>query len=145
MQASTLGPKPRRLFQSPENQTILLVEDEPLVRDLVAGILQGQGWNLLKARHSTEALHFHGEYDGEVHLLLTDLSMPPHMNGRRLAEAIRHHRPGLPVLYMSGFVNDPDVFKEIESGQALFLPKPFSPETLVAYVRLALSRAARMR
>ena len=120
--------------------TVLVVEDEGVVRDLVAGILKAQGFAVLKARHSTEALCFCEEYPGTIQLLLTDLCMPPHMNGRMLAGVIRATRPGVPVVYMSGFVDDDQVVGEIQGGLAHFLPKPFSPESLMATVRSALAR-----
>ena len=122
--------------------TVLVVEDEGMVRDLVAGILQAHGFLVLKARQSSEALCFSEEFPGTIHLLLTDLCMPPHLNGRMLAERIRASRPGTPVVYMSGFVDDDHVVDEIQGGMAHFLPKPFSPESLMATVRLAMARAA---
>lgn len=126
----------------PGTPTVLVVEDEGMVRNLVCGILQTHGYAVLKARQSIEALRFSDEFPGPIDLLLTDLCMPPHANGRVLAGKIRATRPGTPVVYMSGFVDDEHVVGEIQGGLAHFLPKPFSPEALMALVRLALSRAA---
>lgn len=125
-----------------EPATVLVVDDEGMVRNLVCGILQDHGFAVLKARQSTEALHFSNEFPGTIHLLLTDLCMSPHMNGRMLAGRIRASRPGTPVVYMSGFVDDDHAVDEIREGSAHFLPKPFSPESLVAMVRLSLAKAA---
>lgn len=142
MPAGILGVAPRKRSTPAESPMVLVVEDEGMVRDLVCGILQAQGFAVLKARQSTEALHFSGEFAGTIHLLLTDLCMPPHLNGRMLAEQIRATRPGIPVVYMSGFVDDDQVVGEIQQGLAQFLPKPFSPEALMATVNLALAKAA---
>lgn len=133
------GPRRRLSAGSP---TVLLAEDEPSVRELAASLLQHYGYTVLKARHGVEALLFSLEFTGEIHLLLTDICMPPYLNGRRLAEQVRESRPGIAVLYMSGCVDDPGVAQEVESGLATFLPKPFRPETLVQTVRQVLSHHA---
>lgn len=142
MPASVLGSGPLRRALSAGSSTVLLVEDEAAVRELVASLLQREGYAVIKARHSTEALLFNLEFTGDIHLLLTDLCMAPHANGRRLAEQVRASRPGIAVLYMSGFVDDPEMGRELQAGTALFLPKPFRPDVLVQTVRLALSRFA---
>lgn len=125
-----------------ESPTVLVVEDEGMVRNLVCGILQAHGYGVLKARQSIEALRFSEEFPGTIHLVLTDICMPPHLNGRILAGRIRASRPGTPVVYMSGFVDDDRVAEEIQGGQAHFLPKPFSPEALLSTVQQALAKAA---
>lgn len=142
MPASVLGPRPPRRPLSAGSRTVLLVEDETPVRELVAAILQREGYAIIKARHSTEAALFNQEFPGEIHLLLTDLCMSPHPNGRQLAVQVRASRPGIAVLYISGFADDPEMAREVAKGAALFLPKPFRPEALVHSVRLALSRLA---
>ena len=127
---------------NPAGETILLVEDDAAVREFVAAVLKRDGYAVLKARHSSEALTFNDEFTGPIDLLLTDLCMPPHINGRRLAQAIREARPGIPVLYISGFVDDANLHQELASGQSRFLPKPFSPDALSECVRQALLRPA---
>lgn len=122
----------------PHPQTILLAEDDSVVRELVARQLQRAGYSVLKARHSDEAIQFNRDFDGPIHLLLTDLCMAPHRNGRELAGLIRPTRPGMRVLYISGFVDDDVVVDEIEHGLANFLPKPFTPDILLESVRMAL-------
>src|SRR5689334_10231622 len=102
----SLDPISARKAHAAGSRTVLLVEDEASVRELVAAILTRAGFSVLKARHSAEALHFNHEYDGSIHLLLTDLCMTPHINGRQLAGLVRHTRPGIPVLYISGYVDD---------------------------------------
>jgi two-component system, cell cycle sensor histidine kinase and response regulator CckA len=142
MPVGILGTAPRERLTPAGAPTVLVVEDESMVRDLVSGILQTHGYAVLKARQSTEALCFSDEFPGTIHLLLTDLCMPPHANGRILAGRIRAARPGTPVVYMSGFVDDDGLVGEVQSGLAHFLPKPFSPEALMALVRVAMARTA---
>lgn len=135
MNASAIRPTSgnRSLLSNPP--TILLVEDDPAVRNLVGQILRVKGYAVLKARHGAEALHFTVEYPGFIHLLLTDVCMGPYINGRLLAERIRAARPGIPVLYMSGFADDDEVAREVETGAAHFLSKPFTPHSLLDAVR----------
>lgn len=140
MLADAGGPRMDRRKPNPDGETILLVEDDSAVREFVAAVLKRDGYSVLKARHSAEALAFSEEYPGSIDLLLTDLCMPPHINGRRLAQAIRGSRPGIPVLYISGFVDDSNVELELAAGLSRFLPKPFSPDALSSCVRQALLR-----
>lgn len=136
-----LEPLSGRKAQATGSRTILLAEDEAAVRELVAAVLTRSGFHVLKARHSAEALHFNNEFDGSIHLLLTDICMAPHINGRQLAGLVRHNRPGIPVLYISGYVDDQQVVHELNQGLARFLPKPFSPDALLATVRLAMEQS----
>lgn len=142
MMADTFGPRVERRMPRPDGETILLVEDDAAVREFVAAVLKRDGYSVLKARHSAEALAFNFEFPGTIDLLLTDLCMPPHINGRCLAQAIRESRPGIPVLYISGYVDDSQVEKELIAGLSRFLPKPFSPDALSSCVRQALLRPA---
>ena len=142
MQAGAVGSTPRNRSMSANAQTVLVVEDDAAVRELVARLMQRAGYAVLKARHSDEALYFSVEFTGSIHLLITDLCMAPHFNGRRLAEMIRRDRPDIRVLYISGFVDDDAVVTEIELGLAHFLPKPFTPEILLESVRLAMAEPA---
>jgi PAS domain S-box-containing protein len=120
------------------HETILLVEDEPAVRGLVNETLRLQGYTVLVARHGIEALLTSAKHVGPIHLLLTDVVMPQ-MSGPEVAEKILTIRPGIKVLYMSGYPDHP-VFDHggvnLEIG---FLPKPFSPHTLAQKVREVLT------
>jgi CheY-like chemotaxis protein len=115
-------------------ETILLVEDEPAVRGLVHETLRLHGYTVLEARHGIEALMTGAKHQGPIHLLLTDVVMPQ-MSGPEVAEKMLVVRPGIKVLYMSGYPDHP-VFEQggISRG-ASFLPKPFTPNVLAKKVR----------
>ena len=118
-------------------ETILLVEDEPAVRGLVHETLRLHGYRVLEARHGIEALLTSAKYGEPIHLLLTDVVMPQ-MSGPEVAEKILTVRPGIKVLYMSGYPDHPVFDKGGVSRQTGFLPKPFSPHVLAQKVREVL-------
>jgi PAS domain S-box-containing protein len=118
-------------------ETILLVEDEPAVRGLVHETLRLHGYTVLEARHGIEALLTSAKYVEPIHLLLTDVVMPQ-MSGPEVAEKILTVRPGIKVLYMSGYPDHPVFDQGGVSRQAGFLPKPFSPHVLAQKVREVL-------
>jgi len=118
-------------------ETILLVEDEPAVRGLVHETLRLHGYTVLEARHGIEALLTSAKYVGPIHLLLTDVVMPQ-MSGPEVAEKILTVRPGIKVLYMSGYPDHPVFDQGGMSCQTGFLPKPFSPPVLAQKVREVL-------
>jgi CheY-like chemotaxis protein len=122
-------------------ETILLVEDEEAVRDLVKTILSGRGYHVIVARDPLHAGEIAAKFPGEIHLLLTDVVMPG-IGGRELAASVLRSRPNIRVLYMSGYTEN-----VITSGGLLeeglsFLQKPFSPSVLVQKVREALAPAS---
>ena len=118
-------------------ETILLVEDEPAVRGLVHETLRLHGYTVLEARHGIEALLTSAKYVEPIHLLLTDVVMPQ-MSGPEVAEKILTVRPGIKVLYMSGYPDHPVFDQGGVSRQTGFLPKPFSPHVLAQKVREVL-------
>jgi signal transduction histidine kinase/ActR/RegA family two-component response regulator len=121
-------------------ETILLVEDEPSVRDLTAHILRQLGYTVLEASHGDEALGLVQQHaDERIHMLLSDVVMP-RMNGRELADKLNTLRPELRVLLMSGYADEAIVrHGALEPGIA-FLQKPFSPEILARKIREVLDR-----
>jgi two-component system cell cycle sensor histidine kinase/response regulator CckA len=120
-------------------ETLLVVEDEDVVRDLIANVLQPCGYTILKARDGAEALERSTAYPEPVDLLLTDLVMPD-MDGHTLARLLRVHRPRLRVLYMSGHA-DPDLGElEGPQGEGCFLQKPFTPTSLATRIREVLDQ-----
>jgi DNA-binding NtrC family response regulator len=119
-------------------KTILVVDDEDSIRNLAALVLENDGYQVLKAQHSDEALLLLDSYKDPVHLLLTDVKMDPFLTGCELAKCIRLLRPDIGVLYISGFPNNPMVQQEVMETRAAFLAKPFSPRDLLEKVRSAL-------
>ena len=116
------------------SETILLAEDEILVRDLVQTILRSHGYAVVEARDGVDALEVVRKFGGVIHLLLTDVGMP-RMGGRELAMRIAPLRPGIRVLYMSGYTETAIVHEgELDVG-TVFLQKPFRPEALLRKVR----------
>ena len=121
----------------PLSPRILLVEDDPFVRDLVAMMLRDAAFAVDEAAGGRAALELVGAHSAPD-VLVTDLLMPA-MSGRRLADALRSEHPQLPVLYLSGddaeIVDDPAV----AAGSAAFLQKPFSAEALAGAVNALLA------
>lgn len=115
--------------------TILLVDDEESVRNLVVATLSGHGYRLLLARDSDQALQICDAHAGPVHLLIVDQVMPPFMSGPELAGCIRMLRPEVKVLYISGYHASDAVVDELGDSRADFLPKPFSPDLILEKVR----------
>jgi CheY-like chemotaxis protein len=118
-------------------ETILLVEDEPAVRGLVHATLRLHGYTVLEARHGIEALLTSTKFVGPIHLLLTDVVMPQ-MSGPEVAEKLLTVRPGIKVLYMSGYPDHPVFDQGGMSRETGFMPKPFSPHVLAQKVREVL-------
>jgi PAS domain S-box-containing protein len=124
-----------RLPTRGEGQTVLLVEDEDAVRALASRILRKQGYEVLEASDGMEARRIAENYSGFIHILLTDVVMP-RMGGRELVELLQPLRPGIRVLYMSGYTDDALVHHGVVSGGGTwFLEKPFTPEALVRKLR----------
>ncbi len=119
-------------------ETILLVEDEDALRAIAVRLLESEGYRVLAAGLPSEAIELAKPREQPVDLLLTDLVMPE-MPGAALAERLRKLRPGLPVVYMSGFVAQPDDLPQ----DALFVSKPFKRAELLAAVGLALESEPR--
>lgn len=114
--------------------TILLVDDEEAVRSLVRRILEKEGYRVATAANGQEALRRAYELDRPIGLLLTDVVMPG-MSGSDLAARLSERFPALRVLYMSGYMEDEVVHRDVASASAGFLPKPFSPFDLALAVR----------
>jgi CheY-like chemotaxis protein len=119
-------------------ETILVVEDEPGVLKLIAETLRVYGYKVIEAADSAKA-HDMARRGAKVDLLLTDIVMPK-MNGRSLAEEWTARHPGLRVLYMSGYANNPAVGHMLEDLGDNLLPKPFSGAKLALKVREVLDR-----
>lgn len=122
-------------------ETVLLVEDEPLVRDLAQRSLRNSGYQVLVAANGVQALEVARAHEGVIDLLLTDVVMPE-MGGRELAQRLMDTRPGLRVLCMSGYTESPAGAPGMIDGSLPVLQKPFTPSGLAARVRAVLDQPA---
>lgn len=120
-------------------ETILLVEDEEQVRSLVRTMLSRYGYTVLEAADAGEARRVAAQYSDPIHLLLTDVVMPG-MGGGELARELGAARPGMRILYMSGYTENAIVRQAELSPEMAFLPKPFTAEGLHGKVRDVLGR-----
>jgi hypothetical protein len=120
-------------------ETVLVAEDEPQVRQLVRGILQRKGYEVLAAANPAEALVLGERHVGRIHLLLTDIVMPG-MNGRQLAEHLTSSRPDLKVVFMSGYTGTVAIDHGILDERTAFLQKPITPDALLGKVRQVLDQ-----
>lgn len=122
------------------NETILLAEDEPDLRELARIFLEGYGYKVLEAASAEQAIQVANVFPGAIDLLLTDVIMPG-VSGRELARRLTARQPNMRVLYMSGYTfNVMAQGGMLEDGVA-FLQKPFTPSTLADKVREVLDRS----
>ena len=119
------------------SETVLLVEDEPAVRELIRDFLQQSGYKVLEPNSGPEALKIFQTYGREIPLLITDVVMPQ-MSGPSLANRLKELKPDLKVLYISGYTDEAVLKQGISTSQVAFLQKPFSQETLARKVREVL-------
>ena len=121
-------------------ETVLLVEDEEVVREMATEILRDSGYQVLEAKHGHEALTLGRQHAGVIHLMLTDVVMPQ-MSGRQLAEQLTPLRREMKVLYMSGYTDDAIVHHGVLEEGTAFIGKPFTPSALARKVRELLDAA----
>jgi two-component system cell cycle sensor histidine kinase/response regulator CckA len=120
-------------------ETILVVEDEDAVRSMVREALEARGYRVLVARNGVEALDLAGRYGDYIDLLVTDVIMPQ-MNGAELAQRLARLRPGLRVLFVSGYTDDAVIRVGVLEQRTAFLQKPFSLDVLGRTVRDVLDK-----
>jgi PAS domain S-box-containing protein len=118
-------------------ETVLLVEDEEVLRNLGRRVLELGGYTVLVARDGIEALRLCEGLDSPVDLVVTDVVMP-RMGGRQLAERVAALYPSAKVLYMSGYTDDVVVRNGVSEAKMSFLQKPYSPSALLRHVREVL-------
>jgi PAS domain S-box-containing protein len=131
----TLQPAPAE--PPPGHETILVVEDEPQLRDLTRQFLETQGYTVLVAENGGAAIEVVRKYGGPIHLLLTDIIMPV-MNGRDLAQRMAVLSPQTRILFMSGYTESAAWRNDMIENSASFLQKPFTLDALTRKVREVL-------
>ncbi len=128
------GPLPRG------TETLLIVEDEPSLRDLARGVLERQGYKVLSASNGQDALRLAQEHKGApIRLVVTDVIMPL-MGGKAMAEWLGTNYPDLQILFTSGYTDEAIAHHGVLETGVEFLPKPYSPATLVRKVRELLDK-----
>ena len=127
--------KAQSVLKRGAGETILLVEDEPILRELAQAILVDAGYKVLEAEQSEEALSVWQQHEGKIDLLLTDMVLPGGMTGRELAAQLQKLKPQLKIIYSTGYSQD---VVESDGATAGFLQKPYPPETLMRTVRACL-------
>lgn len=118
-------------------ETVLLVDDEPMVRDIAAKVLRSHGYQVLEASNGVDALHIQSEWKGAIDLLVTDVVMPL-MGGNELAQRLQQSRPDLKVLYMSGYTHNVILKQGVLKPDVALLTKPFISSDLLKKVHEAL-------
>ncbi|HBF34574.1 TPA: histidine kinase, partial [Candidatus Sumerlaeota bacterium] len=120
-------------------ETILLVEDEAQLRQLILRQLKSLGYEVLEASLPNEALALCDKYTNRIDLLLTDIIMPGGMNGQELSKKIQEMRSDIHILFMSGYTADTIAQHGVLNSDVHFLQKPFSKEALANKLRKALN------
>ena len=138
-EAPAEAPKSPAAAAPGDRRTVLLVEDDERVRAFAEEALHDLGYEVISAENATEALARVAQAS-DVDLLLTDVIMPD-TNGRELADQVLKLRPGLPVLYMTGFTRNAVVHNGMLDPGVNFMTKPFTVDQLAAKVREALDQA----
>jgi CheY-like chemotaxis protein len=140
--ASTKQVEPATQSKSPKSvkggtETILLVEDEPVLRELARAILKDYDYKVLEASSGVEALKVWDENQGKIDLLLTDMVMPEGIGGRELAEELKIRKPDLKIIYTTGYSSDV-MGSDLGMCDVRFLQKPYPPPQLAQTVRECL-------
>src|SRR5438874_7005877 len=120
-----------------DKPTILVVDDDPVVRGIIRDVLQSDGYSVLDARFNSEALVVLRQYQGPIHLMIADVMMPG-INGRELAEMLAPSRPTMKVIYVSGYPEEVVREKLNPPEMMTFLQKPFRADDLLRKVRETL-------
>jgi hypothetical protein len=125
-------PEPTRAPQRPLTRTVLVVEDESMLRDMTREILERNGYTVLTAGDGEAALEVSRSYDDVIDVLLTDVVMPK-MQGTELADALRLQRPAVVVVYMTGYAKE--AFRERGVRPIALVEKPVTEETLLDVIQ----------
>lgn len=119
--------------------TILLAEDSDVVRKVITRMLEDSGFNVIQASCGEDALSISRVVSVSIDLLLTDIVMPK-MSGLELADLISYERPGVPIIFMTGYSEEAIEGKGISGENREWIPKPFTQEEIVAKAWKMLSR-----
>ncbi len=138
---STARPQPSQERKHSGSETILLVEDENVVRTLLVKVLRNLGYHVIEASHGAHALETARHYAEEIHLMLTDVAMP-RMNGQELARQMKEIHPEAKVLFMTGYGGQKVGSTAILERGVPFINKPFMPDLLSLKVRETLDAPA---
>jgi len=136
--SGTRDRKPDTLSLPRRSETVLLAEDEKGVRELAREYLEMSGYTVIEAENGHMALELAAMHAGQIHLLMTDVVMPG-ISGRELADRVGQIRPGIKILYMSGYTDQAVVHHGILETDAVLLQKPFTAATLAAKLREILT------
>jgi DNA-binding NtrC family response regulator len=120
----------------PRRGTILVVEDEPFVREATCGVLESAGFEVLPAGDAQDAMKVYEKYKRRIDLVMTDMVLPGR-SGEQLGQDLREQSPEVLVLVTSGYSN-PEYEKEAPASRTYFLAKPYSKRTLVAKIEKIL-------
>ena len=140
--AAPAAPSPARPVSLRGSETILVVEDEEVIRKLVQKVLKANGYTVLVAGTGSDAERVAGAHAGPIHLLMTDVVLPG-LNGREVARRLVAQRAGIRVLFLSGYTDDAIVHHGVLDPGVAFLQKPFSPAVLGRKVREVLDSPAK--
>jgi CheY-like chemotaxis protein len=137
--APAIEPAPA-LPLAPRHGTILLVEDNDAVRHAVRRMLEKMGYEILEAPHGDEGIRISQRFEGHIDVLVTDLMMP-RMDGRALANALAVARPGMRVVFVSGYTDDAVLRRGLVDSTHAFVQKPFTGEELAHTINGLLDSA----
>jgi CheY-like chemotaxis protein len=126
------------------SETILVIEDEDIVRHLACRGLRDHGYHVVEARNGAQALRYIREHPGTIDLVISDVVMPE-MGGRELGQTLATVDPDLPILYMSGYTGEDVVQRGLLDPGSPFQQKPFTPAGLAVKVRAMLDHDSRRR
>jgi CheY-like chemotaxis protein len=137
------APQPSLGPSSGGGETILVVEDEPDLRDLVSQVLESQGYKVVQASSGADALEVWRKHAGSINLLLTDMVMPDGLGGRKLADILTNEDPRLRVIFTSGYSAGMPGTELATVEEQQFLAKPYRPSALLEVVRRCLDQPQR--
>ena len=120
-------------------ETVLLAEDDATIRRMIQLTMESEGYTILAATDGQEAIEISSSYEGDIHLLLTDVIMPK-MNGQELANTMLQSRPEMEVIFMSGYTDDAISHHGVLEPGVHFIQKPITPSILAKKLREVLKK-----